>query len=171
MGVSISFVFSFHLWSSHILRCLLWSFQSIYLFEVGCFCSIVQVGKVGHEFDPPQSYMADCVWPLNIGQGAEHRDLSRHIWSSDTAMTYMPSNISCIKMLKRPSFPIDDTASKHILYPFRSLLCLCKIVSSCLVITFPMFMVRRSAWQATLLHSERERRKKNNSLFGRKTIT
>lgn len=77
--------------------------------------NLVQVGKVGREFDPPQSYMADCVWPLNVGQGAEHRDLSRHIWSSDTAMTYMPSNISCIKMLRRPSFPIDDTESKHIL--------------------------------------------------------
>ncbi|KAL2474009.1 DDB1- and CUL4-associated factor 4 [Forsythia ovata] len=76
---------------------------------------LFQAGKVGQELDPPQSYMADCVWPLNVGQRARKRDLSRHLLSSDTAMTYMPSSISCIKMLRRPSFTIDNTTSKHIL--------------------------------------------------------
>ncbi|KAL2524694.1 Transducin/WD40 repeat-like superfamily protein [Abeliophyllum distichum] len=77
--------------------------------------SLFQAGKVGQELDPPQSYMADCVWPLNVGQQARHGDLSRHLLSSDTAMNYMPSSISCIKMLRRPSFTIDNTTSKHVL--------------------------------------------------------
>ncbi|XP_073027266.1 uncharacterized protein [Primulina eburnea] len=79
----------------------------------GLLC-FFQVGKAGQEIDSTQRYITYSVWPLNLDQFGRHQNLLRQIGSSHAAVTYMPSDISCIKASTKCSAPSEDTMSKHL---------------------------------------------------------
>lgn len=64
------------------------------------------------------SHKVDCVWPLNLDQRPRHKELIQHLASSCDTRTYLTSEISCMKLLRKSSLPAD-AMSKQIMYPFE----------------------------------------------------
>lgn len=93
----------------------------IYLHVFNSLNSLFQVGKAQQVMDPMQIYEADQVWPFIPSD----RKLLRQLGSSYGAMTYVSSDVSCIKA-SRSSLPTNDTFSKYFLYPFWTFEWLCQ---------------------------------------------
>ncbi|KAL8513325.1 hypothetical protein ACS0TY_019507 [Phlomoides rotata] len=72
------------------------------------------VGKVEWERDHMDSHKVDCVWPLNLDQQPRRKELIQHLASSCDTRSYLTSEISCIKLLRKSSLQ-DDAMSKQIM--------------------------------------------------------
>lgn len=90
-------------------------------FEVRCFHSIFEVGKVEQGFNQGVKCLPDRVWPLKVGYREGYCDSPGHLWRPPGAFIHMPSNVSCIKMSQKHPASFSETSSKNVLYPFAGL--------------------------------------------------
>ncbi|KAH6756886.1 hypothetical protein C2S53_006688, partial [Perilla frutescens var. hirtella] len=76
--------------------------------------SLFLVGKAEQEIDPMETHKVDLVWPLNSDQLPRRKELIRQLGSLYGSATYLTSDVSCMKLLRKSSLP-DDILSKHFL--------------------------------------------------------
>lgn len=74
------------------------------------------MGKAEQEVDPMETHKVDLVWPLNSHILPRRKELVKQLGSSYGSTTYLTSDVSCIKLLRKSCLP-GDIMSKHFLYP------------------------------------------------------
>ncbi|XP_057811982.1 uncharacterized protein LOC131026216 isoform X2 [Salvia miltiorrhiza] len=79
----------------------------------GLLC-LFPVGQAEQEVDPMETHKADLVWPPNSDILPRRKELVKQLGSSYGSMTYLTSDVSSIKLLRKSCLPAD-IMSKHFL--------------------------------------------------------